>query len=93
MLSSAEFTNVTDTATEKISASVLCLEKPFNSCVPSANRNSHSVAGTSEGFGMSHICAKVCTWNRLARFHPFCCIGAVVEGGRVKEFSTFCVQF
>lgn len=80
-------------AIEKIFASVLCLEKPFSTCILSASRNSHSVAGTSGGSGISHICAKVCPWNRLARFLSFCFVGMVMEGGRVKEFSMFCVKF
>lgn len=57
MLSSAESTNVTDVATEKIYTSVLCLEKPFSSCVPSASRNSHICCRNFRGiWDVSHLC-------------------------------------
>lgn len=74
--------------------SVLCLEKPFSKHLyQSANRNGHSVSGNFRGIWESYICAQVCTWSRLARFHTFCYVRTVVESGRVKEFSTFCVKF
>lgn len=89
MLSSAEFTNVSDRA---ICFSTLPGET-FSTCILSANSSSHSAAGTSEGPGMSHIYPRYILWNRLARLHLFSYVGAMVEGGRREELSTFYVKF
>lgn len=87
MLSSAEFINVTDMATEKISA-LYSAWKNLSALV------SHLPVGIfmvlqelQRDLGLSHICAKICTWNRLARFQPFYYIGGGVEGGGSRSLA------